>query len=153
MTLQPQTSDQSRCEHQLTSQGSNEVQQRRTCRKCRLTVAMIHWHRAPDDFILQVLQHARNSRPHLWEVVASQPPLTNLTSATIATNLASSSTGSTVPPPPKAHPKTVARRTRITQPPTHQVVVNVVNAGSTQQQAQQQEQVPQGEQQQEQEDL
>ena len=31
---------------------------------------MIHYARAPDDWLLQVLHHVRENRPHLWEEAA-----------------------------------------------------------------------------------
>ena len=79
----------------------------------------------PEEFFLEVLRHVRSSLPHLWDQVARE---------TLLTNLVASSAGSTVPPPPKAHPKTAPRRRANTGTPTHQVVVNVVNTGSTEQQ-------------------
>ena len=75
MTLQPQTDRQSRCPHtRITALGSNSVQERRTCADCRLCLGMVHYGRAPDDWILQILHHARESRPHLWDIVNSVPP-------------------------------------------------------------------------------
>ena len=95
MTLQPQTTRQSRCLHsRISASGSNDVQERRTCADCRLCLGMMHYGKAPDDFILQILRHVRECRPHLWQLAEATP-------------LPHQQEDTSQPPPPPQYPRWV----------------------------------------------
>ena len=146
MSLQPQTPVQGRCPHtRVTASGSNDVQERRTCRDCRLTLCMVHYGRAPDEWLLRVLNHVREHRPHLWaEAVRGQateeaPPAVpagavpaRAAQARAAQRDALDSAGVDTPPEPhpKARPATTRMRTFSSRPAhgaasSAQVVINL----------------------------
>ena len=151
MTLQPQTSKQAKCPHtRISGRGSNSVQERVTCVDCGLCLGMVHYGRAPDAWILQLLHHAREHRPHLWDMVNSMPrrsqaPPTAPPQTSAAPGQASSS-GSAgenrqVPPPPQA---TTSKKNCVTAGPSSPpvvihahapgsipppVVINIMNSG------------------------
>ena len=137
MSLQPQTSLQARCQHtRVTSSGSNDVQERRTCRDCRLTLCMVHYARATDDWYLQVLNHVREHRPHLWEEASRRRTTAEVHQAArdlAARDLAAQNQmGVDNPPPPEPHPaprpmtRTIfpAGRLSLEASGTTQVVIN-----------------------------
>ena len=139
MTLQPQTDRQARCPHtRITASGSNSVQDRRTCADCKLCLGMVHYSRTPDDLILQILHHAREHRPHLWDYMDSVPPRFQAQSSapsptSAAPGVASGQSGESgsrsgqVPPPPQATTDRKHRVAKVSNAPP--VVINVMNSG------------------------
>ena len=124
MSLQPQTAVQGRCPHtRVTASGSNEVQARRTCRDCRLTLCMVHYGRAPDEWLLQVLNHVREHRPHLWAEATRRPAAEEAPPAVPAGAVPAraaqvreaqrdAQVQAGVDPPPEPHPKARPATTR-----------------------------------------
>ena len=126
MSLQSQTAAQGRCPHtRVTSSGSNDFQERRTCRDCKLTLCMIHYGRAPDEWLMRVLDHVREHRPHLWAEAARRqateearqavqaPPVQARAVRAFAAQRDAPNQDETNPPPephPKARPSSTRTR-------------------------------------------
>ena len=129
MTLQPQTTQQSRCPHlRVTASGSNDVQERRSCVSCHLTFCMIHYARAPDDWLLQVLRHVRENRPHLWEEAARRQTRAEVDQAVrdrAARDIVAQNQANQVPPPephPASRPSNTRARTSFAGRLNHQEI-------------------------------
>ena len=94
MTLQPQTSKQAKCPHtRISGRGSNSVQERVTCVDCGLCLGMVHYGRAPDAWILQLLKPCQGaSASSLGHGELSAPEVLGTANGT-ATDLGSSRSG------------------------------------------------------------
>ena len=125
MSLQPQTTVQGRCPHtRVTASGSNDVQERRTCRDCSLTLCMVHYGRAPDEWLLKVLNHVREHRPHLWAEATRRPAAEEdppavpagavpARAAQVRAAQRDAQDQAGVDPPPEPHPKARSATTRM----------------------------------------